>query len=92
MRDILDLDSNSVDHSKRSQDYVDTKPHRKIHNEVIKQEASVMHSGVNSVFQSPNMCKRIFSFQNVSNTYSIVLICGVISSIITHLMNNAFGM
>ena len=93
MRDILDLDSNSVDHSKRSQDYVDTKPHRKLHNEVVKQEASVMHSGVNSVFQSfQPMCKRIFSFQNVSNTYSIVLICGIISSTITHLMNNAFGM
>lgn len=96
MRDILDLDSNSVDHSKRSQDYVDTKPHRKLHNEVIKQEASVMNSGANSilqsVFQNPKMCKRIFSFQNVSNIYSIVLTCGVISSIITHLMNNAFGM
>ena len=89
MRDILDLDSNSVDHSKRSQDYVDTKPH-KHHNEVIKQEASVMHSGVNSVFNNfQPMCKRIFQIQNVSHTYSFVLICGIITSAITHLINSA---
>jgi len=88
MRDILDLDSNSVDHSKRSQDYVDTKPHKQ-HNEVVKQEASVMHSGSNSVFKSVEpMCKRILAIKNVSSTYSLVLICGIITSAITHLMNN----
>ena len=96
MRDILDLDSNSVDHSKRSQDYVDTKPHKnhRNHNEVIKQEASVMHSGANSVFQNCQsmFCsisdKRIFSIRSVvTHTHSFVLIVGVISSAITHLMN-----
>ena len=96
MRDILDLDSNSVDHSKRSQDYVDTKPHKNHrHNEVIKQEASVMHSGANSVFQysqSMNICcwrKRIFSIQSrVTHSYSFVLICGIITSLATRLMNS----
>ena len=89
MRDILDLDSNSVDHSKRSQDYVDTKPHKQ-HNEVIKQEASVMHSGSSSVFPKLQpMCKRIFAIQNVSSAYSFVVLCGVITSAITQLMNNA---
>jgi ephrin-B len=89
MRDILDLDSNSVDHSKRSQDYVDTKPHKN-HNEVIKQEASVMHSGVNSVFSQSMMCwkKRIFSIPSVTHSYSFVLICGIITSLITRLMNS----
>merc|ERR1712223_1362719 len=35
MRDIIELDSNKVEQSKRSENYA---------NEVIKQEASVMHS------------------------------------------------
>merc|ERR1712150_342927 len=89
MRDILDLDSNSVDHSKRSQDYVDTKPHKQ-HNQVIKQEASVMHSGSSSVFPKLQpMCKRIFAIHNVPSAYSFVVLCGVITSVITQLMNNA---
>ena len=88
MRDILDLDSNSVDHAKRSQDYVDTKLH-KSHNEVIKQEASVMHSGVNSVFQnSPRLGERIFAIQYVSKSHFVRLMCGLITSAITHLINN----
>merc|ERR1711981_685476 len=88
MRDILDLDSNSVDHSKRSQDYVDTKLH-KSHNEVIKQEASVMHSGVNSVFQnSPRLGERIFAIQYVSKSHFVRLMFGLITSAITPLINN----
>ena len=88
MRDILDLDSNAVDHSKRSQDYVDTKPHRN-HNEVIKQEASVMHSGATSVIPSvQQLYKRIFLIENKSCTNHFVLIFGTFTSAIMLLMNN----
>ena len=47
MRDIIELDSNKVEQSKRSENYA---------NEVIKQEASVMHSnagGPKALFLSP---------------------------------------
>ena len=88
MRDILDLNSNAVDHSKRSQDYVDTKSH-KSHNEIIKQEASVMHSGASGIIPSAEQfCQRIFSIVKVSSVnYSMVLF-GTFTSTVMLFMNN----
>ena len=90
MRDILDLDSNAVDHSKRSQDYVDTKDPHKNQNEVIKQEASAMHSGASSESLSVcQFCCRIFLIDKLpSSSQFAAFILSAFTSTLCLVINN----
>ena len=63
MRDIIELDSNKVEQSKRSENYA---------NEVIKQEASVMHSN----------CDRTKLFSSIANGHLLLLLLSALTVVV----------